>query len=136
MDITPRKRTRIVTFNWRTSMTVRDITAAVGVGKSSVFRIINQQKNFGAVSPKRKSKCGRKCKTTPRIDKFLVRNSTMHPHKTGRNLQRELLVTGVSVDFSTVRRRLIEDEIFVRKPIEKLLLTTAMKKKRLDWTRK
>lgn len=136
MDITPRKRTKIVTLSQHTSMTVRDIAAAVGVGKSSVSRIINQQKNFGTVSPKRKSKCGRKRKTTPRTDKFLVRNSIMHPYKTSRDLQRELIATGVSVDSSTVRRRLIEAGRFARKPIKKQLLTPAMKKKRLDWARK
>ncbi|GFW37819.1 hypothetical protein TNCV_4630241 [Trichonephila clavipes] len=65
MDITPRKRTRIVTLSQCTSMTVRDISAAVGVGKSSVSRIINQQNNFGTVSPKQKSKCGRKLESMP-----------------------------------------------------------------------
>ncbi|GFX65459.1 hypothetical protein TNCV_400101 [Trichonephila clavipes] len=53
-------RTRIVTISQHTSMTVRDIVTEIGVGKFSISRIINQQKNFGAVSPKRKSKCGRK----------------------------------------------------------------------------
>ena len=60
MDITPRRRTRIVTLSQHTSMTVRDIAASVGVGKSSVSRIVNQQNTLGTVSPKRKSKCGRK----------------------------------------------------------------------------
>ncbi|GFW30721.1 uncharacterized protein TNCV_4088411 [Trichonephila clavipes] len=34
---------------------MRTIAAAVGVGKYSASRIINQQKNFAAVYPKRKS---------------------------------------------------------------------------------
>ncbi|GFT28530.1 hypothetical protein TNCV_429341 [Trichonephila clavipes] len=46
----------------------------------------------------------------------------MHPYKTSSDLQRELLVTGVSVDSSTVRRRLIEVGGFAGKPIEKQLL--------------
>ncbi|GFV71183.1 hypothetical protein TNCV_410661 [Trichonephila clavipes] len=79
---------------------------AVGFGKSSVSRIINQLKNFGEMSPKRKSKFGRKSKTTPRTDKFLVQNITMHSYKTSRDLERKLLVTGVSVNSSTVRRGL------------------------------
>lgn len=136
MDITPRKRTRIITLSQHTSMSVRHIVAAVGVGKSSVSRIINQQKNFWTVSPKRQCKCGRKRKTTPRTDKFLVRNSKMHPRKTSTDLQSELLATGVCVDSSTVRRRLIEAGRFARKPISKQLLTPAMKKKRLNWARK
>ncbi|GFW89662.1 integrase catalytic domain-containing protein [Trichonephila clavipes] len=87
-----------------------------------------QQKNFGAVFRKRKSKCGRKRKTTPRTDKFLVHNSTMHPYKTSKDLQRELLAIGMSVDSPTIQRRLIEAEKFARKPIEKQLLTPTMKK--------
>ncbi|GFY01624.1 transposable element Tcb2 transposase [Trichonephila clavipes] len=42
MDISLRKRTRIVTLGQHTSTTVRDIAEAVGVGKSSASRIINQ----------------------------------------------------------------------------------------------
>ncbi|GFV32240.1 HTH_Tnp_Tc3_2 domain-containing protein [Trichonephila clavipes] len=98
MDITPRKRTGIVTLSQHTSMTVRDIATTDGVGKSSVSRIINKQKNFGAMCPKRKSKCVHKLKTTPRTEKFLVRNSTMHPYKTSTDLQRESLATNVRVD--------------------------------------
>ncbi|GFW21181.1 hypothetical protein TNCV_1948061 [Trichonephila clavipes] len=69
-------------------------------------------------------------------NKFLVPNSTMHPFKTSIDLQRELLATGVNVDSSTVRRRLIDARRFERKPIKKQLITPAMKKKRLDWARK
>jgi hypothetical protein len=44
-----------------TSMTVRNIASVVGVGKSSVSRIL--YKDSGALSPNRKGKCGRKRKT-------------------------------------------------------------------------
>ncbi|GIY83477.1 HTH_Tnp_Tc3_2 domain-containing protein [Caerostris darwini] len=86
MDITPRKRTRIVAISQNISMLVRDIAADVGVGKSSVTRIKNQQNNFGTVSPKRKNKCGPKRKTTSRADKFLQRKSKLHSHKTSTDL--------------------------------------------------
>ncbi|GFS90089.1 HTH_Tnp_Tc3_2 domain-containing protein [Trichonephila clavipes] len=102
MDITPKKRIRIVTFSQHTSMTVRNFAAVVGFGKFSVSRIINQLKNFGTVSPKR----------------------------------RKLFATGVSVDSSTARRRLIEASRFARKPNEKQLIMPAIKKKRLDCARK
>ncbi|GFV89514.1 hypothetical protein TNCV_4153291 [Trichonephila clavipes] len=58
--ITPRKKTGMVTLSQHTCMTLRDIAAAVGIGKYSVSRVINQQKNFGVVFLKRNSKCGRK----------------------------------------------------------------------------
>ncbi|GFT96362.1 hypothetical protein TNCV_306491 [Trichonephila clavipes] len=60
----------------------------------------------------------------------------MHTYQTNRDLQRELLATGVSVDSSTDRRRFIEAMKYERKPIEKQLLTPAMKEKRLNWARK
>ncbi|GFU91623.1 hypothetical protein TNCV_2543851 [Trichonephila clavipes] len=41
MDITLRKRSKIIALNEHTSMTVRDIAMAVGVGKSSVSRILS-----------------------------------------------------------------------------------------------
>ncbi|GBN26454.1 hypothetical protein AVEN_60371-1 [Araneus ventricosus] len=56
MDITPKRRTRAVTLSQHTSMTVRDIAAAIAVGKSNVSRIINQQNKFGPLSPRRESK--------------------------------------------------------------------------------
>ena len=36
MDITPRKSSKIISLNEHTSLSVRDIATAVGVGKSSV----------------------------------------------------------------------------------------------------
>ncbi|GFU18351.1 HTH_Tnp_Tc3_2 domain-containing protein [Trichonephila clavipes] len=129
MNITPRKRTKIVSLCQHTSMTVRDIAAAVGVVKSSVSRIIDEQKNLVALSPKRKSKRGRKCKTKSRTDKFLVQNSTIHPYKTSRDLQRELLATNVNVDSSIVQRRLIEAGRFARKPIQKTVINTCNEEK-------
>ncbi|GFV80115.1 hypothetical protein TNCV_1476781 [Trichonephila clavipes] len=90
MDITPRRKASIGFLSQHASITVRDFDAAVGVRKFSISRIVNKQKNFGAVTPKRKSKRGSKFKTTPRTDKRLVQNSTMHPYKTSRDIQREL----------------------------------------------
>ncbi|GIY22924.1 hypothetical protein CDAR_387101 [Caerostris darwini] len=54
MDIIPRKSIKIIVVNLHTPMRVRDIAAAVGVGKSSVSSIINPQNIIGTVSPKRK----------------------------------------------------------------------------------
>ena len=91
MDITPRKRSRIITLTENTSMTVRQIAEVAGVGKSAVSKIIRNYRATGSFSPKRKEKCGRKRKTTPRSDTLLLRNSKIHPYKTSVDLQRDLL---------------------------------------------
>lgn len=81
MDITPKKRAKVIALKEHTSMTIRDIATAVGVGKSSVSRIVRTFQDSGSLSPRRKGKCRRKRKTTPRTDKILIRNSKKHPDK-------------------------------------------------------
>jgi len=70
MDITPRKRTKMVTLHEHTPKTYREIAALVCVSLVAVSRVIKLKQDIGSVSPKRKrsEKCGRKKKTTPRDD--------------------------------------------------------------------
>lgn len=136
MDITPRKRSKIIALNEHTSMTVRDIATAVGVGKSSVSRILTTFQDSGSSSPKRKGKCGRKRKTTPRSDKILIRNSKINPRKTSTDLRRDLLDFGVEVSTSTVRKRLLEVGRKAKRPRKKQFITQKMMKKRLAWAKK
>ena len=55
-DITPKKRSRIVTLAKHTGYTQRNIASIVGVSQKSVSRIIKQQAETGSVIPKRKGK--------------------------------------------------------------------------------
>ncbi|GFT85773.1 hypothetical protein TNCV_4027141 [Trichonephila clavipes] len=95
MNVNPRKRTRIVALNQHTSLTVSDIASAVGVGKSSVSRIINQQKKFGQCLQ------NKRVNVDANFDEGLLKRVDMQKHQS-----------------------------------KKMALTPAMKKTRLDWTRK
>jgi hypothetical protein len=57
MDITHKKRAKIIAFNEDTSMTVRDIVSVVGVGKLSVSKILCANMDSGSLSPNREGKC-------------------------------------------------------------------------------
>ena len=107
----------------------------VGVSQKSVSRIIKLQDATGFVTPKRKGKCGRKRKTTPKDDLILVRNSKKDSRKTSFDLQKDLESAGVRISSSTVRRRLLEADRKAKKPLKKNLLTKRMKKKRLHWAK-
>ncbi|CAI5784273.1 domain-containing [Podarcis lilfordi] len=72
MDVTPRKCTKIVTLHEHSAKTYREIASVVGVSLATVSRVIKLKQQTGSVSPKRKGKCGRKKKTTPRDDAFLL----------------------------------------------------------------
>jgi transposase len=104
MDITPKKRAKSVVHNEHTSMTERDIASVVGVGKSSVSRILCAYKDSGSLSPNKEGKCGRKQKTTPHTYQLLLRNSRLHPTVTSKDLRRDLLTSEFDTDTSTVGR--------------------------------
>ena len=55
MDITPRKRAKIVTLHEHTSMSQRKIAKTVGVSKGSVYNILKQKQESGNVDIKRKA---------------------------------------------------------------------------------
>lgn len=133
MDITPRKRTKIITLHDHTSKTYREIASTVGVSSATVSRVIKLQKVFGSISPKRKGKCGRRRKTTRRDDVILLRESKRDPRKTSDSIAKDLKDRGIEVSSSTVRRRLLECGRRARRPLKKQLLTKPMKSKRYKW---
>jgi transposase len=96
--ITPKKRAKIFALNEHTSMTMRDIAFVVGVEKSSMSRILCAHKDSGSLSPNRRGKFGRKRKTIPSTDQLLLRNSRLRPTMTSKNLQRDLLSSGIDTD--------------------------------------
>jgi hypothetical protein len=58
-----------------------------------------------------------------------LRSSRLHPTITSKDLQRDLLDSGIDTDASTVRRRLLEVGRKARKPVKKQLLTPVMEQK-------
>jgi len=108
-DTTPNKRSSIVTLHQHCQRSSRDIakTGAVGAIQITVSRVIRQLKATGSFTPNRKGKCGRKRKTTPTGDAYLMRNSKIKPRKTSSDLQNDLEHSGVKISASLVRRRLV-----------------------------
>ncbi|GFV70055.1 HTH_Tnp_Tc3_2 domain-containing protein [Trichonephila clavipes] len=102
MDITSRKRSKIIALNEHTTVTVRDIATIVGGDKSSVLRILRTFQDSCSSSPKRKGKRALKRKITPRIDKILIRNSKVKQSKTSTDNRRNLLHYGAEVRTSIV----------------------------------
>src|SRR3989442_1431818 len=107
MDITPRKRSKILTLIEHSSKNQREIAQLCNVSQSTVCKIAKLYREYGSLSPRRKGICGRKRKTTEKDDRYLLRQSFKDPKKTSDQLQRDLATHGVHVCSSTVRRRLL-----------------------------
>ncbi len=76
-----------------------------------------------------------KKKTDVLEDRLIVRTSLRNPTLTAVDLTRNLKRNGTDVHVTTVRRRLLEAGLKAHRPQKKQLLTTGMKKKRLQWAR-
>ncbi|XP_075209846.1 uncharacterized protein LOC142317298 isoform X2 [Lycorma delicatula] len=107
MDITARKRLKIVSLSKHTNMTQREIASECGVGLGTVNAILKHFKETGSFLPKRKGRCGRKRKTTPTQDWLLVKKSILDPTLSAADLNRELAASGTELHVTTIRRRLV-----------------------------
>jgi hypothetical protein len=135
MDLTPRKRSKIIKLHEHTSLTQREIAEQCEVRLGAVKKIIKLKNETDSISPQRKGRCGRKRKTIFK-DVFLLRQSKIDPHKTSFDLQKDLAAAVFQVHDSIVCCRLVEVGQKAWKPIKKQLLTEVMKKKRLIWAKK
>jgi len=66
---------------------------------------------------------------------MIMRNSVKDPRKTSVDLNRDFSAAVVNAHSSTIRRMLIERGRIARRPKKKQLLTTVIKKKRLQWAK-
>lgn len=90
MDVTPRKRSKIVTLHQYGNMSQRKIADECKVGLATVNRIVKQFNETGSYSANRIGNCGRKRKTTPQTDRQLIRNSKQNPRLSAVDLAREI----------------------------------------------
>ena len=109
MDVTPRNHAKVLALHQHSKKLQREIAKCVGVSQPIVHRLIffisnpaqfQIEKNL---TSNRKGNCGRKKKTMPRTDAYLLRESKFNPRKTSFQLQQDLASAGVMVDSSTVR---------------------------------
>ena len=74
----------------------------------TISRVVRMKKETRSVTPKRKGKGGRKRKTTPRDDAYLIRESVKDRRKTSEVKKTTLGKKGIKMSSSTVCRRQLE----------------------------
>ena len=131
MDVSPRKRASILTLRENIEKIYREISKIVGVSISTISRIMKMKKETGSLTPKRKG--GRKRKTTPKDNAYLIRESVKDPRKTSDAIKTTLGEKRIEISSSTIRRRLLEVWRKAYRPVKKQLLTKTMKTKRYKW---
>ena len=87
MDVTPRKHAKVLALHQNTKKSQKEIAKCVGVSQPTVHRLIKNFQIEKHLTPNRKGNCGRRKKTTPRTDAYLLRESKFNPRKTNFQLQ-------------------------------------------------
>ena len=110
------------------------IAKSLNITKSAVTKIIQKYDSRGDVRNAPKS--GRPRKTTPRIDKTILRLSKLDPRKSSGQIKNEISKQfGIEVTSRTVRNRLIQGGLYGRVAVKKPLLSTKNIKARLEFAR-
>jgi transposase len=134
-DLTPQKRSSIVTLLQNSDFSQREIAHRLNVSQAVVASVKKKLDLYGTTSPRRSGRCGPRRKTSPQTDRWLVRRCLQNRKLTSKSLQLDLQERGVVVDASTVRRRLSVAGIHAYRPQKKPLLTVRMRRQRLDWAK-
>ena len=101
MNITPRKRTKILTLHKHTGNNQQEIARTVGDGQSTVSRLLKQAQSNSTLSLQRKEKCGRKRKTSTTDIIWLWRERKKDFRKTNNVLRKNFSSAGVDISTST-----------------------------------
>jgi len=106
------------------------IAEKIGLNQSTVSRFLKNKESV-------RKNCGRKRKSTKRDDKRLKRLCLSNRCYSSKELCREWEEsTGVNVDPSTVRKRLISMGLRSRRMVKKPLLTSKQRAKRVQWCKR
>lgn len=132
-DICEDKKAAIVALLDAKNFSFREIARKAKVSHQTVMRINKKlHENQRQVNNKRRN-CGKKRKTTPRVDRRIIQKACENRFLSTRSLHQDLLDEGIEISSMTLRRRLYEANLKSRRPVKKPKLTPKMRKARLEF---
>ena len=124
------ERAQIVALH-KNGLSQRQISKQLSISKSSIKRAITKFKNKEIYSNRKKS--GKPRKTTSRDDTFMKHAVARSPTNFCKKIRFYLLLKGTNASISAISRRLSQEfDLKSYEPANKLLVTSQMKKKRLE----
>lgn len=134
-DLSPRKKAEVKALINTKNFSNREISRKVCVSEASVRRIKKKIECGEELSPKRKSRCGRKPIFTPRSERCVKKICVENRFATTKMIKIKLEEANINASERTVRRKLKDLGFKAHRPARKPKLTAAMKTKRLNWAK-
>ena len=114
--------------------TVRQISIDMNIPRLTVgytLKVFQQRSHFQV-----STKSGRPKSTTFRQDNVVVRSSKADPRKSAKEIHREFTQSHqISCSYSTVKRRLRQNNLFGRRPVKKLSVSAKNRRARLKFAK-
>ena len=134
-DLSPRKVGQINVLLTNSSLKQKEIAKKLGVSSQTVSVIKKKMKNNEHLYSNKIGKCGRKRKTTPRVDRKIKNMALSDRRASCRKISSELAAEGIAVDRKTVNNRLLEAGLHSYCPRKKPRLTPKMIDARHAWAK-
>lgn len=104
------------------------------VSRQVVYALLKRFNTRGVLCDKKKS--GRPRKTTPRLDRTIIRIVTEDPFKSSNQVKAVLEAQGLeNISARSIRRRLVDAKLFSRRPAKKPLLSAKNRLARLEFAK-
>jgi DNA-directed RNA polymerase I, II, and III subunit RPABC1 len=132
-DLSPRKIGQIEVLLNNSELKQKDIAKKLSVSSQTVSNIKRKLDKGLSLDSARAGKCGRKRKTTPRMDRRIKQMAIKDRRTSCTKIRTEMLADGIDVSRITVNRRLLEGNLRAYRPRKKPRLTEKMIKARQDW---
>lgn len=134
-DLSPRKIGQINVLLDECTLNQKEIAKKLKVSPQSVSIIKRKKDKCQNLGSHRNGKCGRKRKTSPRIDRMIIKMALKDRRASCRKLSSLMANEGIHLNRKTVNNRLLEAGLKAYRPRKKPRLTKAMVEARLKWAK-
>lgn len=132
-DLSPRKIGQISVLLSETTLKQKEIAKKLKVSTQTVSNIKKKLEYGQSLASNRVGKCGRPKKTTPRMDRKIVKMAINNRRASCRMISNQLAAEGITIARRTVNKRLLEGGLKAYRPRKKPRLTDKMIQARKAW---
>lgn len=132
-DLSPRKKGQISVLLEVRGLKQKDIAKRLNVSTQTVSSVKKALDLGRKIDASRKGNCGRKRKTSPRLDRKIKAMALKNRRATCKTLSMDLAKQGDIVSRRTINNRLLEVGLKSYRPRQKPRLTEKMKQARYQW---
>lgn len=134
-DFSPRKIGQIRVLLQHSDIKQKEIAQKLSVSPQSVSSIKKKLERGLSLQNGKVGKCGKKRKTTPRLDRKIKNLALKDRRTTCKRISSCLAKEGIIISRRTVNRRLLECGLKAYRPRKKPRLTPKMVNARLNWAK-